>query len=102
MERLPAGIWSADDDLQALRARAERGVWERLFRELAARGRSSATQIIDSTQVTAHRSASGAKRGSTSRLLAAHAAAETRKSTQSQMRTRAPLAPIRAVGPCWS
>ncbi|HMA57468.1 MAG TPA: IS5 family transposase [Pseudolabrys sp.] len=42
---------------------AERGVWERLFKELAHRGRSTATQMIDSTHVKAHRSASGAKRG---------------------------------------
>ncbi len=41
---------------------AERGVWERLFRELAAHGRSTHTQMIDSTHVKAHRSASGAKR----------------------------------------
>jgi transposase len=41
---------------------AERGVWERLFRELAERGRSGDTQMIDSTHVKAHRSASGAKR----------------------------------------
>jgi transposase len=64
---------------------AERGVWERLFRELAARGRSGATQMIDSTHVKAHRSASGAKRGSISRQLVARAAGATRKSTQSQM-----------------
>jgi len=64
---------------------AERGVWERLFRELAARGRSTETQMIDSTHVKAHRSASGAKRGSTSRPLVARAAAAIRKSTQSQM-----------------
>jgi transposase len=64
---------------------AERGIWERLFRELAARGRSSGTQMIDTTHIKAHRSASGAKRGSTSRLLAARAAGATRKSTQSQM-----------------
>jgi putative transposase len=64
---------------------AERGVWERLFRQLAARGRSDDTHMIDSTHVKAHRSASGAKRGSTSRLLAARAAGATRKSTQSQM-----------------
>jgi transposase len=38
---------------------AERGVWERLFRELAARGRSGDIQMIDSTHVKAHRSASG-------------------------------------------
>jgi putative transposase len=64
---------------------AERGVWERLFRELAARGRSRSTQMIDATHVKAHRSASGAKRGSTHRLLAARAAGATRKSTQSLM-----------------
>ena len=33
---------------------AERGVWERLFRELAGRGRSTATQMIDSTHIKAH------------------------------------------------
>jgi transposase len=64
---------------------AARGVWERLFRALAARGRSDGTQMIDATHIKAHRSASGAKRGSTSRLLAARAAGATRKSTQSQM-----------------
>jgi transposase len=64
---------------------AERGVWERLFRELAARGRSGDTQMIDATHVKAHRSASGAKRGSISRRLAARAAGATRKSTQLQM-----------------
>jgi hypothetical protein len=58
--RLPAGIRPTDDDLQP--RWAERGVWERLFRELAARGRSTATQMIDATHVKAHRSASGAKR----------------------------------------
>ena len=41
---------------------AERGVWERLFRELAGRSRSHQTQMIDSTYVKAHRSASGGKR----------------------------------------
>jgi transposase len=64
---------------------AERGVWERLFRALAQRGRSGDTQMIDATYVKAHRCASGAKRGSTSRRLAARAAGATRKSTQSQM-----------------
>jgi transposase len=42
---------------------AQRGVWERLFRELAARGRSGETQMIDSTHIKAHRSASGGKGG---------------------------------------
>ena len=64
---------------------AERGVWERLFRELAKRGRSAEVQMIGSTHIKAHRSASGAKRGSAARLLAARAAGEIPKSTQSQM-----------------
>src|SRR6202158_5401185 len=64
---------------------AERGVWERLFRELAARGRSTQTQMIDSTHIKAHRSASGAKRGSRNRRLAALAVGATRRSTHSQM-----------------
>jgi transposase len=64
---------------------AERGVWERLFRELAARGRSTQTQMIDATHVKAHRSASGAKRGNRAKRLDAHVAGAIRKSTQSQM-----------------
>jgi|SRR6185369_384212 len=64
---------------------AERGIWERLFRALAARGRSDGTQMIDSTHIKAHRSASGGKGGSRNRRLAARVAGATRKSTQSQM-----------------
>jgi transposase len=64
---------------------AERGVWERLFRELAERGRSTDVQMIDSTHIKAHRSASGAKRGSRRKRLDARAAGAIRKSTQSQM-----------------
>ncbi|MGH6708932.1 MAG: IS5 family transposase, partial [Bradyrhizobium sp.] len=43
---------------------ARRGIWENLFRELAGNGRSTDTQMIDSTHVKAHRSASGGKGGS--------------------------------------
>ena len=64
---------------------ARRGVWERLFRELAARGRSTQTQMIDSTHIKAHRSASGGKGGSRNRRLDAHVAGAIRRSTQSQM-----------------
>ena len=64
---------------------ARRGVWEKLFRELASRGRSSGTQMIDSTHVKAHRSASGGKGGSGNRRLAAHAAGAIRRSMQSRM-----------------
>jgi transposase len=35
---------------------ARRGVWDNLFRELAGNGRSTDTQMIDSTHVKAHRS----------------------------------------------
>ena len=64
---------------------ARRGIWENLFRELAHNGRSTDTQMIDSTHVKAHRSASGGKGGSRSRLLAARAEGATRRSTHSQM-----------------
>jgi transposase len=64
---------------------ARRGVWENLFRELADRGRSTDTQMIDSTHIKAHRSASGGKGGSKNRRLDARAAGAIRRSTQSQM-----------------
>jgi len=64
---------------------AERGIWEKLFRELAGRGRSTATQMIDSTHIKAHRSAAGGKGGRRGRRLAALAAGATRRSTHSQM-----------------
>ena len=40
---------------------ARRGIWENLFRELAGSGRSTDTQMINSTHVKAHRSAAGGK-----------------------------------------
>jgi transposase len=64
---------------------AKRGVWERLFNDLASRGRSNETQMIDSTHVKAHRSASGGKGGSKIRRSGARAADATRRSTQSLM-----------------
>jgi transposase len=64
---------------------ARRGIWENLFRELAASGRRTDTQMIVSTHVKAHRSASGGKGGSISRLLAARAEGATRRYTHSQM-----------------
>jgi transposase len=42
---------------------AERGVWKDLFNALSGRGRSTHTQMIDSTHVKAHRSASGGEGG---------------------------------------
>jgi transposase len=64
---------------------AERGIWEKLFREFAKRGRSADTQMIDSTHVKAHRSAAGGKGGRRDRRLAALAAGATRRSTHSRM-----------------
>jgi len=64
---------------------ARRGVWETLFRQLANRGRSRETQMIDSTHIKAHRSASGGKGGSKNRRLDARAAGAIRKYTQSRM-----------------
>ena len=64
---------------------ARRGVWEKLFRELADRGRARQTQMIDSTHIKAHRSASGGKGGSKNRRLDVRAAGAIRRSTQSQM-----------------
>jgi transposase len=64
---------------------AERGIWEALLRKLASRGRMTDTQMIDSTHIKAHRSASGGKGGSKSRRSAALAAGATRRSTHSQM-----------------
>src|ERR1700727_2710666 len=65
--------------------RARRGIWENLFRELAGNGRSTDTQMIASTHIKAHRSASGGKGGSKSRLLAARAEGATRRSTDSRL-----------------
>jgi transposase len=64
---------------------ARRGVWEKLFRELAARGQAMETHMIDSTHIKAHRSASGGKGGSRRKRLDARAAGEAQKSTQSLM-----------------
>lgn len=64
---------------------AQRGVWENLFRQLAGKGRSTQTQMIDSTHIKAHRSAAGGKGGSRNRRLAAHAEGATRRSMHSQM-----------------
>ena len=60
---------------------ARRGVWVRLFRDLVARGRSTRTQMIDATHIKAHRSASGAKGGTSRRQLADPAAGAPPKST---------------------
>jgi len=64
---------------------AKRGVWERLFQELANSGRSTQTQMIDSTHIKAHRSASGGKGGNKIRRLVGREAGVIQRSTQLQM-----------------
>jgi len=64
---------------------AQRGVWEGLFRAFAQRSRSTEIQMIDSTHIKAHRSASGGKGGSRIRRLVAHEAGAIRRSTHWQM-----------------
>ena len=64
---------------------ARRGVWENLFRALADAGRSIDTQMIDSTHVKAHRSASGGKGGRKNRRSAVLEEGATRRSTHSPM-----------------
>jgi transposase len=53
---------------------SRRGLWHRLFEQVAASGRLPQELLIDSSHVKAHRSASGGKGGSGHRRLAAPAA----------------------------
>jgi transposase len=57
-----------------------RGIWKRMFDQLAAKSRDS-LHLIDSTIVKAHRSASGAKGGRKIRRSASAVADGARKST---------------------
>ncbi len=57
----------------------KRGVWKNIFDQLAKKSKHS-LHLIDSTIVRAHRSASGAKEGNWSNVLAAHAEAARRSS----------------------
>jgi transposase len=63
----------------------QRGIWPDLFRQLAGNGRSADMQKIYSNHVKANRPASGGKRGSRNRLLAARAAGKIRRFVHSQM-----------------
>ncbi len=60
---------------------SQRGLWHELFAALAACEDPPLAAMVDSTAVRAHRSASGAKGGSTPRPLAARAADARLKST---------------------
>ena len=59
---------------------SQRGIWQRMFEQLAASGEVPTELMLDSTHVKAHRSASGAKGGSGRKRLASRAAAARPKS----------------------
>jgi transposase len=64
---------------------SEKGIWQALLAVLAACEEPPQVAMVDSTAVRAHRSAAGAKGGSTSRRSAARAAVQRPKSTRSPM-----------------
>src|SRR3982751_4401846 len=59
---------------------ARRGVWQRIFAKVAAAGSVPEELAIDSSNVKAHRSASGGKGGSSGKRSVSRAAAEQRRS----------------------
>jgi transposase len=59
---------------------SRRGIWKRVFERLANKSRDS-LHLIDSTIVKAHRSAAGAKGGSSARRSASAAVAAAQRST---------------------
>ncbi len=69
---------------------ARKGVWERVFTELAAASGPPLVLMLDSTPVKAHRSAAGGKGGRCSRQSGARGGAAPRKSTPPSM---GPVAP---------
>ena len=68
---------------------ARKGVWERVFTELAAAGGPPVVLMLDSTPVKAHRSAAGGKGGHSSRRLGGHAGDGPPKSMPQSMNTAA-------------
>jgi transposase len=61
---------------------AAKGVWERLFEQLATAGGPPSALMLDATHVKAHRSAAGGKGGPKRRRSAAHAAVAPPRSMQ--------------------
>jgi transposase len=59
---------------------SRRGLWQRLFEQISARGEVPQELSLDSSHVKAHRSAAGAKGGSGRRRSGARAAVAPRKS----------------------
>lgn len=60
---------------------SQRGIWQRLFEKVAAAGPVPSELSIDSSNVKAHRSAAGSKRGSIKKRSAARAAGGPARST---------------------
>ena len=69
---------------------ARKGVWERVFMELAAAGGPPETLMLDATHVKAHRSAAGGKGGHSSRQSGGHVEGGRPKSMRRSMRPVAP------------
>ena len=66
-----------------------KGVWDRVFTELAAADGPPVVLMLDSTPVKAHRSAAGGKGGRNSRRSAGRGAGERLKSMSQSMSTAA-------------
>ena len=73
---------------------SEKGIWQALLAALAGCGEPPEVAMVDSTAVRAHRSAAGAKGGSTARRSADRAVVQRPRST------RSPTAPAASVASC--
>lgn len=69
---------------------ARKGVWERVFTELAEAGGPPGTLMLDATYVKAHRSAAGGKGGRSTRQSGGPVAGGRPKSMRRSMKTAAP------------
>ena len=79
---------------------ARKGVWDRVFAELAAAGGPPQALLLDSTPVTVHRSAAGGKGGRSSKPSGGLAGAARPKSTRPSTSTaaRGACSSARAIG----
>ena len=79
---------------------AHKGVWARVFAEVAAADGPPLALLLDSTSVKAHRSAAGGKGGRTTKPSAAPGAGARPRSTPPSMRPAAPAgcSSVRAIG----
>ena len=69
---------------------ARKGVWARVFAELAEAGGPPGTLMLDTTHVKAHRSAAGGKGGRSSRQSGGHVEGGPRSSMRRSMSPAAP------------